>query len=180
MYLKGQSGTVFVEGVRFESSTVGTLTEGVDLDQRLGAVVVLQNIALARLTGSYATNHADGVQTWAGPRKLLIDGLLIDTGYQGMFLLPNQHFTGPKPELFDFRNVSIMGETSSAYLIWKDNQVFPWHLSNVNVSPGLHALAARASYLRDSTHTFDSVNATPSVPAVASMAGVGYRSAGYR
>lgn len=180
MYLVGQSGTVFVEGVRFESSTSGTLTEGIDLDQRLGAVVILQNIHLDRLVGTYSTNHADGVQTWAGPRELLIDGLWIDTEYQGMFLLPNQHFTGPMPELFDFRNVSITGGSSAGYMIWKDNQVFPWHLFNVFVSPGSHAIDDRSHYLWDPTNSLSAVIGTASPPAVAGTAGVGYVSPGYQ
>lgn len=180
MYLVGQSGTVFVEGVRFESSTSGTLTEGIDLDQRLGAAVILQNIHLDRLVGTYSTNHADGVQTWAGPRELLIDGLWIDTEYQGMFLLPNQHFTGPMPELFDFRNVSISGGSSAGYMIWKDNQVFPWHLFNVFVSPGSHAIDDRSHYLWDPTNSLSAVIGTASPPAVAGTAGVGYVSPGYQ
>lgn len=180
MYLVGQSGTVFVEGVRFESSTSGTLTEGIDLDQRLGAAVILQNIHLDRLVGTFSTNHADGVQTWAGPRELLIDGLWIDSEYQGMFLLPNQHFTGPMPELFDFRNVSITGGSSAGYMIWKDNQVFPWHLFNVFVSPGSHAIADRSHYLWDPTNSLGAVIGTASPPAVAGTAGVGYVSPGYQ
>jgi hypothetical protein len=180
MYLVGQSGTVFVEGVRFESSKSGTLTEGIDLDQRLGAEVILQNIHLDRLVGTYSTNHADGVQTWAGPRELLIDGLWIDTEYQGMFLLPNQHFTGPMPQLFDFRNVSISGGSSAGYMIWKDNQVFPWHLFNVFVSPGSHAIDDRSHYLWDPTNSLSAVIGTASPPAVAGSAGIGYVSPGYQ
>lgn len=180
MYLVGQSGTVFVEGVRFESSTSGTLTEGIDLDQRLGAAVILQNIHLDRLVGTFSTNHADGVQTWAGPRELLIDGLWIDSEYQGMFLLPNQHFTGPMPELFDFRNVSITGGSSAGYMIWKDDQVFPWHLFKVFVSPGSHAIDDRSHYLWDPTNSLGAVIGTASPPAVAGTAGVGYVSPGYQ
>jgi hypothetical protein len=110
---------------------------------------------------------------------LLIDGLSIDTGYQGMFLLPNQHFAGPKPELFDLRNVSITGQPSSAYMIWKDAQVFPWHLSNVYVSPGTHSLTSRSQFLKDPTQTLGPVIAQSTVPAVASRAGLGYTAAGY-
>lgn len=180
MYLKGQTGTTYVEGVQLLSSTVGSLTEGIDLDESLGAQVVLQNDRVDRLEGSYATNHADGVQTWAGPRKLLIDGLSIDTDYQGMFLLPNQHFTGPAPELFDFRNISITGESNSAYMIWKDTQNFPWHLTNVDVKPGTHPLTARDQFLwGKGDPVLAPVDATNQLPDVAATAGYAYVSPGY-
>jgi hypothetical protein len=180
MYLKGQTGTVFIEGVSFLSSTTGGLTEGINLDQRLGATVVLQNIRLGRLVGSRATNHADGLQTWAGPRRLLIDGLSMQTQYQGMFLLPNQHFKkGPAPELFDLRNISIVGEPGSGYLLWRDRQDFPWRLENVNVRPGSRKLTARRLFLWDPLGTFASVRAVDVVPPAALSSGVAYRSPGY-
>lgn len=180
LYLKGQTGTVFVEGVNFFSSTTGSLTEGINLDERLGATVVLQNIRLGRLVGSRSTNHADGVQTWAGPDRLLIDGLAFQTQYQGMFLLPNQQFKkGPKPRLFDLRNVSIVGEPGSGYLLWRDRQMFPWQLTNVNVRPGSQKLASRGRFLWDPLGTFTTVRAVDVVPPVVSACGTGYRSPGY-
>jgi hypothetical protein len=179
MYLKGQTGTVFVEGVTFYSSATGTLTEGIDLDQRLGATVVLQNISLARLVGSRTTNHADGVQTWAGPNRLLIDGLSFQTQYQGMFLLPNQLFTGPAPVLFDLRNISIVGEPGSGYLLWRDRQAFPWRISNVSVRPGSLSLTARGLFLWDPLGTFATVRAAGIVPPAVTRSGTGYRSPGY-
>lgn len=180
LYLKGQTGTVFIEGVSFGSSTTGTLTEGIDLDERLGATVVLQNVRLARLVGSRSTNHADGLQTWAGPRRLLIDGLFLQTQYQGMFLLPNQQFKkGPKPQLWDFRNVSIVGEPGSGYLLWRDHQVFPWRLTSVFVQPGGRKLTSRKYFLWDPLGTFAGVHAVRAVPPVATGAGTGYRTPGY-
>jgi hypothetical protein len=175
MYLKGQTGTVFIEGVRFSSTTAGTLTEGIDLDERLGAQVVLQNVRIDHLQGSYATNHADGLQTWAGPRRLLIDGLSMTTDYQGMFLLPNQHFTGPAPELFDLRNISIIGQPGSGYMIWKDNQKFPINIHNVYVKPGSHTITDRGSFLWPKTEPLlNPVIATTQPPAVATTAGMRY------
>jgi hypothetical protein len=175
MYLKGQTGTVYIEGVRFSSTTTGTLTEGIDLDERLGAQVVLQNVRVDHLKGSYATNHADGLQTWAGPRKLLIDGLSIDTDYQGMFLLPNQHFTGPAPELFDLRNISITGEPGSGYLLWKDSQDFPVKVTNVEVKPGSHNPTDRGAYLWPKNNpVWGNVTAATQPTQTATTAGVSY------
>lgn len=180
MYLKGQTGTVFVEGVSFSSSSAGSLTEGIDLDQRLGATVVLQNIRLGRLVGSRAGNHADGVQTWAGPRRLLVDGLFMQTEYQGMFLLPNQHFkNGPAPELFDLRNISIVGDPGCGYLLWRDRQDFPFRVAAVAVQPGSRSLTSRGQFLWDPVGTFASVRAVALVPPVATTSGLSYRTPGY-
>ena len=180
MYLKGQTGTVYVEGISFGSSATGSLTEGIDLDQRLGATVVLQNIRLGRLVGSRAGNHADGVQTWAGPRRLLIDGLSMQTQYQGLFLLPNQQFkNGPAPALFDLRNISIVGEPGCGYLLWRDRQMFPFRVTNVYVRPGSQRLTSRGQFLWDPLGTFAGVRAVTVVPQTATTAGPNYRTPGY-
>jgi hypothetical protein len=180
MYLKGQTGTVFVEGVSFSSSSTGSLTEGINLDQRLGATVVLQNIRLGQLVGSRAGNHADGVQTWAGPRRLLIDGLSMKTQYQGMFLLPNQRFkSGPAPELFDLRNISIVGDPGCGYLLWRGRQDFPFRVTGVFVRPGSRSLTSRGQFLWDPVGTFAGVRAVAAVPQVAVTSGLGYRTPGY-
>ena len=130
-YFKDQTGTMFLEGVRFLSPTNSQLTEGIDLSQSKGAAVIIQNVVIEHLSGSYATNHADGIQTWAGPRMLLMDRVSIDTSYQGMFLLPNQHYSGPKPTLWDFRRVDIHGTSGAGYMLWRDRQDYPFHTSQV-------------------------------------------------
>lgn len=132
--LEGQTGTIHVEGVRF---TGPELMEGFDLSESAGATVQLENIYVAMIHGSYTTNHADLIQTWAGPRRLRVDGFVGSTGYQGFFLLPNQaaHFSGPAPELFDLRNVYI-NDPDGAYALWlQSTPRVPLHLENVVVSP---------------------------------------------
>ena len=130
-YFKDQTGTLFLEGVRFQSPSSAYLMEGIDLSQSKGATVIIQNVVVEHLVGSQSTNHADGLQTWAGPNRLLIDRLSIDTGYQGMFLLPNQNFSGPRPTQWDFRHVYLHGQTTAKYLMWKQSASFPWRVSNV-------------------------------------------------
>ncbi len=130
--LEGQTGTIHIEGVRF---TGPQLMEGFDLSEASGATVQLENIYLATVHGSYTTNHADLIQTWAGPRRLLVDGLVGSTEYQGFFLLPNQHDSGPPPELFDLRHVYI-NAAHGAYVLWRQtNPSFPLHLQDVVVTP---------------------------------------------
>ena len=87
VFLKNQTGTIHVEGVRISGKD---LAEGIDLDQREGATVVLQNIAIDTVQGSRDGHHADVLQSWAGPANLRIDGLDGSTEYQGFFLLPQQ------------------------------------------------------------------------------------------
>lgn len=131
----GQTGTLHVEGVRFLSPADAPLTEGIDLDEREGATVVFQNVVVERVVGDRRSNHADGIQTWAGPRRLLVDGLTIETTYQGLFLLPNQHYDGPPPVLVDLRHVYVRGAAGCGYLLWKDDAPWRIELRNVYVEP---------------------------------------------
>ena len=132
LYLRDQSGTVHVEGLRITGAGLG---EGINLDQRQGAVVQLQNVRVDTVHGSAAGHHADVIQTWAGPRQLRVDGLTGHTQYQGLFLLPQQFGTQPQPELMDLRRVDLHGEPSSTYLMWRDSLEWPMTLRDVWLSP---------------------------------------------
>jgi len=126
LLLKGQTGTVHIEGLRISGTG---LSEGIDIDEREGAVVHLENIAVATVHGSFDTNHADLVQVWAGPAQLLIDGFTGTTEYQGLFLLPDQ-FSSKPPESYDLRRIVITaaqsGPTGNAgYLLWTSDAT-PW------------------------------------------------------
>jgi hypothetical protein len=131
--LEDQTGTIHIEGVRF---TGPQLMEGFDLSESDKATVELENIYLSEVHGGFKTNHADLIQTWAGPGRLLIDGFSGSTQYQGFFLLPNQHYNGPPPKLFDLRNVYI-NDSQGAYALWVSDQYgpFPVHVQNVAVTP---------------------------------------------
>jgi hypothetical protein len=86
----------------------------------LGAVVQLVNIRNDTVHGSRATNHADVVQSWAGPRELRIDRLTASSQYQGLFLLPHQFYNGPIGT-WDLRNINIIGTAGSGFLLWKES-----------------------------------------------------------
>lgn len=132
MQLTDQTGTVHIEGVRF---TGRHLTQGIDLSEAKGAVVELEHVYFSTVYGSFTTNHAELIQSWAGPRRLLVDGLVGSTTYQGLFLLPNQHYNGPAPQLFDLRNVYI-DDSRGAYALWLQTAPrVPLHLSGVYVRP---------------------------------------------
>lgn len=145
VYLKGQSGTVHIEGLHIGGAD---LAEAFNLDQRLGAVVQLQNIRIEKVQGTRAGHHADLVQTWAGPSELRIDGLTGSTDYQGFFLLPNQHFNGAAPKLFDFRRINLNGSEHSAYMLWTQiKPEFPVKLRDVYVAPNPAKAAQRDGFL---------------------------------
>lgn len=123
LYLKGQTGTVHVEGVRL----TGDLSDGVNLDERRGAVVQLENLLVDRVHGSRDGHHADVVQTWAGPRELLVDGLRATTEYQGLFLLPTQQWpSGQVPQRVVVRRSVITMTPGAAYAVWLPDLDPPW------------------------------------------------------
>jgi hypothetical protein len=117
MYLKNQTGTIHVEGVHIAGPN---LAEGINLDQRRGATVQFQNILVDEVHGTAGGHHADILQTWAGPKTLRINGLTGTTQYQGLFLLPHQHWKYAVVENWDIRNVDITS-TAGGYTLWKEN-----------------------------------------------------------
>lgn len=180
--LQAQKQTIRVEGVRFGSSTAGTLTEGINLDQRFGASAQLKSLRIDEAEGTYETNHADIIQTWAGPDVLTVDDFYGETGYQGMFMLPIQQWSGGVlPSLWTMRDVSLYGLDTSGYMLWRSD-AFPWTLESFVIRPGRHDLTDRDSYLWDSADTtaFDAVQVVEfavDLPARATTAGPGYTTA---
>jgi hypothetical protein len=133
MELKNQAGTIWIHDLHISGGS--GLMEGIDLQEPVrGATVVLRDVLIDKVHGSYTTNHADLIQTWAGPSRLLIDGFTGTTGYQGFFLLPNQLYNGPSPKIFDLRNVEI-DDSRGGYALWLSDQhgPFPLHTQNVVV-----------------------------------------------
>ena len=131
LLLKGQTGVMWVHNLLLR----GPLGEGIDLDQRApGAAVVLRNVTVDPVRGSYATNHADVLQTWAGPAKLVVDQLTGTSNYQGMFLVPDDDCaTCPPPEFFWFRGVRLDVATG-AYALWtKGGDAYPVVTHDVEV-----------------------------------------------
>jgi hypothetical protein len=131
LLLKNQTGTIHVEGLRISGTDLG---EGIDLDQRRGATVQLVNLEIgtvtARDTRNFSDTHPDLVQSWAGPKRLRIDGLRGSTAYQGLFLLPRQFDGKLDIEEISLRNVSITGTRTSRYLLWTAGGPRP-RISNV-------------------------------------------------
>jgi hypothetical protein len=177
LYLQGQTGTIHIEGL----AITGQLTEGIQLDQRNGAVVQLQNIWVDTVYGSQATNHADVLQTWAGPRKLLVDGLSGSSTYQGLFLVPDDLWAGPAPERFELYDIDIAGTNESRYLFWISGS-FPLSTGNLWADPADSREGSRDQFLwPQGSSLWNSVQiGTPSQGDLVRGAGIGYRSPGYR
>jgi hypothetical protein len=110
---KDQTGTLWIHDVHFGGNH---LHGGVQLEEPT-ATVVMRDVLFDRVYGSYTTDHAECIQTWAGPRRLLVDGLTCPTNYQGLFLLPNQWYSGRPPTVFDLRHVDI-DDSHGAYALW--------------------------------------------------------------
>jgi hypothetical protein len=136
-----QSGTLWIHDLHFGGSQ---LTGGVQF-QEPGATVVMRDVLFDKVYGSQSTNHAELIQTWSGPDRLLIDGLTGSTTYQGLFLLPNQYDTSPPPTVFDLRHIDI-DDAQGAYALWLDDvngsppddasgAILTWNVDDVYVVP---------------------------------------------
>ena len=169
------AGSVFLEGVRFTSST-GSLTEGIDIASP-GATVTLQNIDFAvPLVGSESTNHADVVQAWAGPSVLRVDGLHAVTTYQGFFLLPKQHSSAAVSSAgWDLRRVSLVGR-NARYLLWRDAGSYPIRSSDVYLSGS----TAQHGGIWQQGGGFPGVTVGTAPQSYGAKSGTSYSSPGYR
>jgi hypothetical protein len=184
LYLQNQTGTVHIEGLSIHGAD---LSEGIDLDQRKGATVQIQNTRVegvhARDETNFTDNHPDVIQTWAGPKVLRVDHFSGSSDYQGFFFAPMQ-FGTTQPTLFDLRNVDISAvrrnnELFAGYLLWQASS-FPMSLRNFYVTPDARKGLPGSQYPRMGAWTA----AQPGAPAVGSYApaaalGTGYRTAGY-
>jgi hypothetical protein len=131
LYLENQTGEMYINGLKM----TGPLDDGIQMDERVSGVpVVLQNVNIAFVDGSFDGYHADLLQTWAGPSRLVVNNFTGTSDYQGFFLTPNQLWpTGPKPTYFWLNNVKINDATGN-YALWTDGYgAFPIEVHNVQV-----------------------------------------------
>jgi hypothetical protein len=139
LLLVNQRGIVHVEGLRIDGPG---LSEGIQMGEPYGATVHLENIYIAHVRArdraGFGDNHPDLVQTWAGPKRLLIDGLTGTTDLGGLTLEPTSALcwtAGCMPSTvhhrtWDFRNVDITGTGSARILLWKGTS-FPISQHNI-------------------------------------------------
>lgn len=101
---KNQTGTLWLHDLHFSGVELG---EGIDLQEPGTTTVVMRDVLIDTLQGSQSTNHADCLQTWSGPQRLLVDGFTCTSNYQGLFLLPNQDDSTTQETVWDFRHVNL-------------------------------------------------------------------------
>jgi hypothetical protein len=176
--LTGQTGVVHVEGLRIRGAG---LSEGIDLDERLGAIVQLENNRVegihARDERNFTDNHPDVVQSWAGPAVLRIDGLTATTDYQGLFLNPAQF--GRASRMVDLRRVNIAGLPTARYLLWQA-EPFPIRSTDVWINPAKGRPLGQVFWPSHSPWAGVRVGSPPRDFVPRSSVGTGYRSPGYR
>jgi hypothetical protein len=129
LLLQDQRGVMWVNNLQIH----GPLTEGIDLSQHYGASVVLRNIAIDPISGTVDTNHADLLQTWAGPGRLVVDGLTGTSNFQGIFLQPADTWTGPDPEFLVLRNITMDLSTGIYALMSYAHDAYPVLGDNITV-----------------------------------------------
>jgi hypothetical protein len=179
LLLKDQTGTMHVEGLLIRGPD---LSEGIDLDQRQGGVVQLQNVRVegvhARDQKGFTDNHPDVVQSYAGPAELRIDRLTGDTDYQGLFLNPRE-FSSRLPRRFDLRHLQIAGGPTSQYLLWQA-EPFPLAIRDVWLRPARGRSVAQALWPDPTAWRGVRVGTPPGGDFVpADVPGADYASPGY-
>ena len=164
VYLQEQTGVIHIEGVYIHGDPPESLSEGFNFGLRQpNCVVQIQNVRIDTLYGGMNANHSDLIQTWAGPAELRVDGLTGYTGYQGMFLLPNQHFAldidGFLPKKWVFKNINIIGTEDSAYMLWAQGKAEQWpmEIENVWVRPNSGKRGNRDAFLMPNDGFWDGV-----------------------
>jgi hypothetical protein len=178
--LQGIQGVCHVEGLKIGGHPVA---EGVNISCPDAEAIQFCNVQIETTIGSKLTNHADLIQTWAGPQRLLIDGLVGKTVYQGLFLLPTQHAAVPGLAPYEFHRMALDG-TVAGYLLYLDgstNGPVPAPIvSDVWCIPN-PSKPSRDQFLwpKDTAIWDDVVAGAPPTPIVTG-AGLGYTTPGYQ
>jgi hypothetical protein len=183
LYLKGQTGTVHVEGLLLDGSG---LWEGINLDERLGAIVQLENIRIETIRADdevgFTDNHPDLIQTWAGPAELRVDRLTGSTDYQAFMLAPVEYGTQPAPRRFVFRHVDVVAKSAhpcNCQMLWAFGS-FPLVVAGVWLRPHPHLTVAQSVVPRDGRWSAVRSGRPPGGSFVPrGVAGLHYRSPGY-
>jgi len=185
-FLKNQTGTIHLEGVRIHGAD---LVAGVVLDQGEGATVQLQHIRIedvhARDNVEFTDSHPDVIQTWRGPRTLRIDRLTGTTAAVGLQFQPHE-YERQQIDVWEIRRTNLRGSRSpdrSRHLLWK-NGAEPWwrqRQDDVWVQPAPGREGWGVAYPSEELWEPFNLGEPPDGDFVPrGSAGIGYVSAGYR
>jgi hypothetical protein len=142
LMLSNQTGRVVVQNLRIDGAG---LSEGIQMDQEKGARVWLTNIAMGAIHAQdevgFTDNHPDLVQTWAGPKRLVINGLTGTTDFQGVTLMPTAKCatalcqpSTAAGDRWELHNIQVKGTPTARVLFWREPQ-WPMVMSNVWALP---------------------------------------------
>jgi hypothetical protein len=138
LYLKGQTGTVHVEGLLLDAAP-GVRWDAIDIDAP-AATVQLENIRADGVRGGFHSFHADVVQPWGGVRALRIDRLTASSNYQGLTLpIDKGPIGGARISHVDLHGLAA-GAQGTGHLLWlttgsRTCHDYPVLLHDVYVSP---------------------------------------------
>jgi hypothetical protein len=148
LYLKGQGGTVHVEGLLIDNQA-GDLGEGIQIAAQ-NAIVQLENVRVtdihARDEVGFTDSHPDIVQPHSGYKELRVDRLTGRSDYQGIFLTAEGSYTLGKTDL---RNVNLIGLPTAHYLFWQNSATTPVSLANAWIDRSQTAYPLGASVYPD-------------------------------
>lgn len=178
LILANQTGTVHVEGLKL---TGDDLNEGIDLSQPLGATVQLENVRVEQLHSrdevAFSDGHPDVIQSWAGPGRLRVDRLTGLTNYQGIYLAPWEIGTPQPLTEVDLRNINLIGNATSTYLLWAAAPLTP-SITDVWVKPRPGRAIEQTLWPSPASWPGVQVGQPPSF-VQAWQAGAAYKSPGY-
>lgn len=135
IYIKNATGTVRVQNVTIRGATSSAAFDAVAISAP-SAVVELVNLHVSNLHGSYAGFHGDIVQPFGGVKKLVVNGLVGQTSYQGFYLAETNGRIGG----VELRNVQLSylpnSQQASSVMIWFDGcSTYPVTMQNVSIQP---------------------------------------------
>ncbi len=122
IYLKNQTGTVHLEGLWVHGRGVG---QAVVMDEGQGATVQIQNCRFETLH-PVGYVHTDGIQSWSGPKKLLLDRVTIQTAGVGIQVQPRQ-YSPVSLGSWSWHRMNVVQQTAAAYALWKNSDAW-WAL----------------------------------------------------
>jgi hypothetical protein len=180
LQIQKSTGIVHVEGLKIGGTPVG---EGINISAPDALEIHLCNVEIETTSGSRDTNHADLVQTWAGPRRLLVDGFVGRACYQGFFLLPTQWAAVPGLEPYEFHNAYLDG-TDAGYLFYLDDStngpVPAPYVSNVWCTPNPTKPSRDQFLWPQGSSIWDNVGEGEPPTPIVTGAGLGYTTPGYQ
>jgi hypothetical protein len=138
LYIKGATGTVHVEGVRFGAARDAEW-DAITINAPQ-ATVQLENIRADRLRGRFDGFHADVVQPWGGVATLRINRLTASSNYQGLMIPIDRAPIGRAVlSSIDLRGLAEDAD-AGGHLLWLTSgaqscTAYPVQLRNVYVEP---------------------------------------------